>query len=214
MIYLVTNITDSSPAPTKVSIGDIGNARSVIEVAPGQTIDLEKLFTRNQICESKHLKSWVNQGLIVIDTLGTEPDEDCRLWVNAKVTGITIDNVNITEPIEISVDVGGVESPVSGTIIDGKTYINNKEYNGTPLHYNGIAGISYSTITFAKTTTAILIDNMLTNSTNILLHISFDNGINYFEMVRGSRLEIETEITSFKIKSNVSNAKYQIVITG
>jgi len=123
LIYLVTNITDGSSTPRNISIGDIPNARSVFNISPGQTVDLESLFTRNQICESKHLKSWVNQGFLVIDTLGTEPNEDCRIWVNAKISGITIDNISITEPLEISVDVDGVETPVSGITVDSKTYI-------------------------------------------------------------------------------------------
>ena len=124
MIYLVTNITDGSPVPRDISIGDIPNARSVINVAPGQTMDLEKLFTRNQICESKHIKSWVNQGYLVVDTLGTEPDENCRIWVNANVSGITIDNVTLKEPVEISVAVNGVETAVTGVNFDGQTYLN------------------------------------------------------------------------------------------
>jgi hypothetical protein len=125
VVYLVTNITDSSPSPYVVNIGDIPN-RAIVEIHPGESIDLELLSTRNQICQSTHIKSLSLQGKITIDTLGTEPGDCGRLYVDAKISGgdIVIDNVIIDEPVMISVDIGGTESAATGTNIDGKVAIN------------------------------------------------------------------------------------------
>ena len=118
MIYLFTNITDSSADPRVLRINDIPNRGHHVEVFPGETVDLEILSNRNQICQSHHLKSWVAQGFATVDTLGTDPDDDCRLWVTGIDIGdVTIGEINIEEPILQSVEVGGIETTLTGTQI-------------------------------------------------------------------------------------------------
>lgn len=120
MVFLFSNITDSSSDPRVLRINDIPNRGHHVEVYPGETVDLEILSNRNQICQSHHIKTWVNQGFATTDTMGTEPDEDCRLWVTGIDVGdIIIDEISIEEPILQSVDVGGVETTVTGTQISG-----------------------------------------------------------------------------------------------
>lgn len=73
---------------------------------------------------SHHIKVHVLEGRATVDTLGTEPDQDCRVWVTGIDVGdIVIDNVAIEEPIQISVDVGGVETPLTGVTVDSHTYL-------------------------------------------------------------------------------------------
>lgn len=133
MVYLFTNITDSSPDPKIIYIGDIPG-RVTVNVNPGQTVDLELLSTRNQICESLHIRSHVLEGRATADTLGTEPEDDCRIWVTGIDLGdIMIGEIKIEEPIQISVDVNGTETPVTGTQCDSKTGADvNVLYPNTP----------------------------------------------------------------------------------
>jgi hypothetical protein len=134
MVYLVTNITDSSLDPKTLYIADIPGLLTVA-IKPGQTIDLEYWATRNQICESHHLRVHVNEGRMVVDTLGTEPDKDCRIWVTGIDIGdITIDNVSLDEPVQISADVGGVETPLTASSYNSKVYLDvNPLYPNTPF---------------------------------------------------------------------------------
>ncbi len=72
---------------------------------------------------SHHIKVHVLEGRATVDTLGTVPDEDCRVWVTGIDIGdIIIDEVRIEEPIQISVDVDGVETPVTGTVCGTHTF--------------------------------------------------------------------------------------------
>ena len=84
---------------------------------------------------------------------------------------------------------------------------------GTPEHFNGIIGTTPTTITPVGESISILIHNPKTNSGNDFLQVSFDGGTNYFDIERRARLEIETEITSFMLKSNNSGTNYQIIAT-
>jgi hypothetical protein len=56
--------------------------------------------------------------------LGTEPSKDCRIWVTGIDVGdIVIDSVSITEPIQISADVSGVETSLTATVNGPKVYL-------------------------------------------------------------------------------------------
>ena len=123
MIYLISNITDISNDPKTIRIGDIVN-RMTIEIDPGETVDVERFSTRNQILDSAQIKVHLLEGRITVDTLGTPPRE--RIHVDAVIDSGSINVVNtvaIVEPIQISASVGGVEVPLSGLTIDGYTYL-------------------------------------------------------------------------------------------
>lgn len=117
MVYLVTNITDISNDPKTIYIGDIPN-RTTVEIAPGQTVDLENLSTRNQILESTHLRSLIASGQATADTLGTPPRE--RFYVDAEINQIRIESVNLTEPLAISAFVNGVETNLHASNFEDK----------------------------------------------------------------------------------------------
>jgi hypothetical protein len=66
----------------------------------------------------------VLEGRATIDTLGTEPDPQCRVWVAGIGLGdLNIENVGIDEPIAISGFVGPTETPISAENFDGRTYL-------------------------------------------------------------------------------------------
>lgn len=120
MVYLVTNITDSSPKPMRISLGDIPG-RVVVELDPGETVDLERFSTRNQILDAKSVRVHLQEGRITVDTLGTQPRD--RIFVDAAITGgvsVSVGTVGITEPIEISASVNGTETTLTATQ-DGST---------------------------------------------------------------------------------------------
>jgi hypothetical protein len=122
MVYLVTNITDGSSVPMRILIGDVGG-RIPVELDPGETIDLEILSNRNQICQSLHIRSHLHEGRITVDTLGTDPE--CRLYVDAVISSgdINVGTVTLEEPLLISANVGGVETPLTGITVSGHTYL-------------------------------------------------------------------------------------------
>lgn len=141
MVYLFTNITDGSPRPIQVRIADIPGLQT-FTINPGESVDFELYATRNQICESHHIKVAVLEGRATTDTMGTEPDEDCRIWVTGIDVGdIIIDEVKIEEPIQISVDVNGTETALTGTSVNSKTYL-----DVAPLLPNTIIQIQLSLI--------------------------------------------------------------------
>ena len=123
MVWLFTNITDGLSTPRILSIYDI-DGRTNLEVHPGETIDLEVLSNRNQICQSLHIRSHVAAGWATIDTLGTDPE--CRTFVDAKITGgdIIIENVQIEEPIQISALVEGIETGLTAKVAGDKVALN------------------------------------------------------------------------------------------
>jgi hypothetical protein len=119
MPYLVTNITDATPDPKQVSFHDIGN-RVIITLEPGETIDLERFSTRNQILDSTHLKVHLREGRITVDTLGSAPRE--RIYVDAIIdSDISVGSVTLEEPLLMSVDVGGRIIWESASIADSVT---------------------------------------------------------------------------------------------
>lgn len=135
IVFLFSNITDSSNDPKVLRINDIPNRGHHVEVHPGETVDLEILSNRNQICQSHHIKTWVNQGFATTDTLGTSPFDNCPLYVEAKITEgiIDIGDINIGE-IDINIDVNGTSTPVSGIACGTKTAIVTQEcLPNTPL---------------------------------------------------------------------------------
>lgn len=85
---------------------------------------------------------------------------------------------------------------------------------GSPEHFNGTVGTTPISITPTKITTAILVDNPATNAVNRTLEVSFNGGTSYFVIPRGGSLSIETEVTSFLLKSNGAGTTYQIIVTG
>lgn len=113
MVYLVTNITDSTNNPIAVKIGDIPN-RHIITILPGHSIDLEVLSTRNQIEQSVAINVLLQSGHISVDIFNS-PQK--RWFVDAIISGgnITVDTVELNEPIAISAFVGGVETSLSAT---------------------------------------------------------------------------------------------------
>lgn len=84
---------------------------------------------------------------------------------------------------------------------------------GTPQHFNGTVGTTAITITPASTTTSILVDNPNSNLANRTLQVSFDGGTNFFTIIRGAALAIDTEVSSFLIKASVTGTSYQILVT-
>jgi len=122
MVYLLTNVTDSTNDPKSIRIADIPN-RVVVEVAPGETVDLERFSTRNQILDSLHIKVHLNEGRITVDTLGSEPRE--RIYVDAKIPagGISVGSVTLDEPIQISASVGGSETALTATVSGSHVYL-------------------------------------------------------------------------------------------
>lgn len=124
MIYLFTNITDGSSDPKDIYVGDIDGIQSIRAIKPGESINFEDYATRNQICVSHHIRVHVLEGRATVEDFGTVPDPNCRVWVNAKLeeSNISIGEVSIEEPLQISVDIDGVETPVTGTQCGDKTF--------------------------------------------------------------------------------------------
>ena len=89
----------------------------VVEIDPGETIDLERFSTRNQILDSNSIRVHLQEGRITVDTLGTQPRE--RIFVDAVIdgSGITIGNVDVTfpTPIEIGALVNGANTSLTAT---------------------------------------------------------------------------------------------------
>lgn len=136
IIYLVTNITDSTLDPKSVTIADIDH-RVGIDLAPGETIDLERFSTRNQILDSTHIKVHLQEGRITVDTLGTEPRE--RIYVDAVLDAgaINVGTVSISEPLEISALVNGVETALTATQEGSHIYLDtNPLLPSTPTIQN------------------------------------------------------------------------------
>lgn len=120
MPYLVTNVTDATSDPKQISFHDIGN-RVIVTLEPGETADLERFSTRNQILDSTHLKVHLREGRVTVDTLGSSPRE--RIYVDAVIDStISVGTVTLEEPLLISVNVAGTETPISGVTFGGLTY--------------------------------------------------------------------------------------------
>jgi len=98
-VYLVTNTTNLSGNPTQIAIADIPNC-AIFYIEPGETIDLELACTRNQILESRHLREHVLAGRATVDTQGTSPTN--RIFVDASISGLSIEDVTISGPISSS----------------------------------------------------------------------------------------------------------------
>lgn len=105
----------------------------------------------------------------------------------------------------------GATANYAGT--DGYGNLCVKTNEGQPEHFNGIVGVTPIDITPIVKSTAILIHNPRGNGNNDLLQASFDGGSTYFDIERRGRLEIETEVTTFKLKSNNAGTEYQILVT-
>lgn len=167
-----------------ISINDFLNG-SPISLSPDQIVDLEEVLNRNQILFSVDLKKFVKDGWIQVVNISQPPDPSQRFLVDATLSGssITIDNATI------SLD------------------------KGIPFHSNGMfLNTNPIDITPPNKTSSILISNKESNPTNSLIQVSFDDGLTYFEIERGSFLSIDTEITSFKVKGTLG-ANYQILLT-
>jgi len=82
---------------------------------------------------------------------------------------------------------------------------------GVPEHFNGNIGTTATTITSAFKTASILIRN--TDTTNKILKVSFDSGVNFFDIDKDGILAIEAEIDSFQIKGSAAGTLYQILLT-
>jgi len=98
-------------------------------------------------------------------------------------------------------------------VVTRDKYSSTRVFKGIPQHFNGTVGTVAITITPTIKTTAVIIRNPQTNGANDLLQVSFDGGANYFDIERRGQLEIETEITSFKLKASSANRDYQIIVT-
>ena len=94
---------------------------------------------------------------------------------------------------------------------DGYQYTHVKK--GVIVHYNGIVGTTPITITPTNETISILIHSPVFNTNADMLKVSFDGGINYFDITRAGSLGIETEVTSFLIQGTSSTVNYQILVT-
>lgn len=86
----------------------------VVEIDPGETIDLERFSTRNQILDSNSIRVHLQEGRITVDTLGSRPRD--RIYVDAIVeSNISVGTITLTEPLLISALVGGTETSLTGT---------------------------------------------------------------------------------------------------
>lgn len=126
--YLVTNITNLGSSPKTIYITDIPNA-GTIAISPGSTINLEQFSTRNQILDSKQLRVHVEEGRATIDTQETSPRD--RIFVDANIAGLTIEEVSITAPIPIAANVSGIDVPLTATTSSGRTYLDVHLQNDT-----------------------------------------------------------------------------------
>lgn len=97
--------------------------------------------------------------------------------------------------------------------VDGYGNLCVKTQEGQPEHFNGTVGTSPITITPSSKTSGILIENPNANDCTDILQVSFDGGTNYFDIERRRPFSIETEVTSFKLKSNAAGTEYQIIVT-
>lgn len=114
---------------------------------------------------------------------------------------------------EVTVIGDGYGATANYAGVDGYGNLWVKNQEGQPEHFNGTVGAIAIDITPTIKSSALLIHNPSANGNNDLLQVSFDNGTTYFDIERRGRLEIETEVDSFKLKSNNAGTEYQILVT-
>ena len=113
----------------------------------------------------------------------------------------------------VSVIGDGYNASAQYTGVDGYGNLWVTTHEGTPQHFNGTVGPTPIDITLSTKSTALLIRNPRNNSNNDLLQVSFDGGTNYFNVERRASLQLETEVSSFRLRSNNAGTQYQIIVT-
>lgn len=192
MTYVIKNITDASPSPRAVSIGDIPGV-GIIVVQPGRQQDLEVMATRNQILDSSHLKLHIAEGRLAVETISLQPDE--RTLVDASLRD----------------EYGNYFTSTDG--YGSRRLLDVWIPKGVPEHFNGTVGTTAITIAPSSPTMSILIYNPTSNASGVTLGVSFDDGTNFFDIERRGSLEIEAEVSSFQIKASAASSSYQIIVT-
>lgn len=192
MTYVVKNITDVTTSPKDIAIGDIPGV-ATITLKAGQARDLEVYATRNQIMDSSHLKVHISEGRVSVLTVSAQPDE--RLFVDATLRD------------------GDGYALTSSDGYGGKRLLDVCIPRGVPQHFNGVVGVLTQVIAPSLETVAILVHNPSSNVAGTVLSVSFDGGVNFFDIERRASLELEANVEMFHIKGSAAGTNYQILVT-
>lgn len=128
-------------------------------------------------------------------------------------TELSVDNLSL----EINnIQVGSTDNTKDNTTYlktkaDGTIYIEGAvtiTSSGTPIHYNGVANIAPTTVTFLGTSKHVQIEDM-DGTKNI--YVSFDGGTNWRTIQPGNILDVDCAITSLVIKASADGANYEIL---